>query len=104
MGPDGNSCKWLIGKENLLNNRWQHTTAALRAGTRGDENGDEKRDSGRAEGGDIDRNHCGATSPSGNLVRTRFWEQEIEAPAARWEARKGKSVFFLASFAPYGRR
>jgi len=34
-----------------------------------------------------------------NVVGTRYWEQEIEAPAARWEARKGKTDFLPASFA-----
>jgi hypothetical protein len=32
--------------------------------------------------------------------RDAFWEQEIEAPAAKWEAREGRTVIFPASSTP----
>jgi hypothetical protein len=42
----------------------------------------------------------GCIEPVRERGRDAFWEQEIEAPAARGEARKGKIDFLLAPFAP----
>ena len=42
--------------------------------------------------------------PARECGRDALWEQEIEAPAARWEARKGKTDFLSSVLRPSGRR